>query len=669
MAFENMSSAVCDDDIEEGSNVAMDVGRRNYSVADGCERSTVISSTCGEDLLETDCDDAILAERIIRTRTSLYRVNEQMISSQTSTEPMSSTAFEESSCIDSISESHGTSNSSCNGGNALSGYTARSLVDDRTTDSSPDSPEKSENAYPQSEEIDKKKVLEKLATLQWSITVDALPVLPRDTLQTHATKVNLPPLERRSTAGTMSTGQSDRTGDISAEMDEGGLIYAPDPDAIPIVAVPITSESEPVEAVAVSIVKRNEEAPLPTTKHGKTIVCLCLIAAIVIAVSAVVAAVCGSGGCSKGSTRREGNDELPKQPPLFLVKIDDRKLALFSYISNVTFGASLSPYQNDTTPEEQALNWLVDSDPLQLWPQNNSFRIRQRYALLTFWFNSNNTDEWINSTGWLDYDDECTWFGISCSEIKYGFDANENRTVTAMDLGFNSVSGIIPSDLGLLSNLHYLDLKFNQLYGSIPSSIGQLTDLEHLDIALNGLLTGRLPESVGNLHLLVHADFSYNLFTGELPSSIGNWTDLVYVDFSSLPINSTIPSSVGNWKDVEFVGFMTVGGDMHGTLPESIGNWVNIEIFTVVGNAFSGTLPPTIANWTNLHTIDLSFNKFIGTIPEGVLNWTSIEKMYLYYTELTGGVPEVMCTFPNLTKLEADCASRNFTCSCCTLCV
>jgi hypothetical protein len=665
-----MSAALCDDDCDDakGSTASLSCGADDSNVVADCECSTIISSTCDEDLLETDRNDARLAESIVRSRTSLDRADRHVTSSQTSTDPVSSTEFEESSRNDSISRSHGASHSTSRGRNSLSGYTA-CLSDDASADSSPTSPWEPEMDIPPPECVEKGKELDTVVVLRWSDTVNVLPALPKDTLQAHATQEIMPPLERRSTASALAEGPSDRTENISAVLEGEGMIHDPEPGAAPIVALPVPTDTEAVDAVAVSIVERNEKTSPTTAKRRNTILFVCLVAAIVITVSAAIGGACGSGGCASDSTPANsgGSNDLTSPSR---AKLDDRKSAFFSYINNVTFGRSLSPYENDSTPEGQALMWLINSDPLQLGPQNDSFRIRQRYALLTFWFHSDNSNEWSNSTGWLENDDECTWFGILCSDIDHGSNTGVQRTVTFMDLGTNGISGIIPSDLGLLSNLQYFALDTNQLYGSIPSSIGQWTDLEHLQLELQliGQLTGQIPESVGNLRHLLFADFSYNLFTGELPSSIGNWTDIVHVDFSGLLFNCTIPSSVGNWTSVEFVSFMSVGGDIHGTLPESIGNWVNLTTLSLIGNDFSGTLPPAIAAWTNLHSIDLSYNEFSGTIPKGVLNWTSLETMYLSITELTGGVPEGMCMLSNLTTLEGDCDSRNFTCSCCSFC-
>ena len=658
-----MSTSICDDDDDDEKGTIVSLGSIGNNCSEDLERSTVVSSSCDEELLETEHDDATLAESIIRTRTSFYRADANVASSRTSTGPVSSTEFELSSRNDSTARSHTTFSSNGRGANSLSGFTAHLSDDDSA---SPVSPRKKiENVIPVSENFEKRKNEGNQISLRWSSTVEALPTLPKDALQAGATQVLMPPLDRTSTltVSTVSMGPSDRIGDTSLELVDDIESQVPGADVVPIVAVPVPTNLEPVEAVAVSIVQRNEKIA-PKASRRRFVLLLFFVVVFSVIASAVFVGVCGSGGCASSAPVEE------EVTPFTSQKLDDRKQAFYSFINNLTYAELLSPLQNDTNPELQALNWLIYNDPLQLVPQNDSFRIRQRYALLTIWFHSENTFDWVNSTGWLDYDDECTWFGISCSNIDYGPKIGLQMTVTAIDLGNNAIKGIIPSDLGLLSKLLLFSVESNQYYGSIPESIGRLTDLKYLLLGINGFMTGQIPESIGNLDGLVVVDFSYNLFTGQLPPSIGNWTDAVHVDFSGLPLIGTLPNSVGNWINVEFVGFMMVDGDqgIHGTLPESIGNWVKIRDFFIGGNDFSGFLPSSISFLTNLRAIDLSFNEFTGTIPEGVVNWTNIEEIYLFETFFTGSVPESFCMLSNLTTLEADCLSKNITCSCCTHC-
>jgi Leucine-rich repeat (LRR) protein len=507
--------------------------------------------------------------------------------------------------------------------------------------------------------------------LRWPSTVEVMPSLPKDVLQNDSSQHSMPSLlQRRSTVSTMSAGPSERMMDTSTsmELDEPST-YLSKPGAAPIVAFPVPLEIEPVEAVPVSYVEQDATDTLPASNRKRLVVLLSFVIAIIIIASAVIGGVCASDMCSSdGGTLKksfdDGNNNSAPSPEIF-----NRETSLYEYINNVTLTeTTFTPYQNDSIPEKQALNWIIELDPLQLTVQVDSFRIRQRYALLTFWFYSAYNEAWINSTGWLTFDDECTWFGISCTEIEYGSDRGFQNTVTSIKLPYNGIKGIIPADLGILSQLEVFCLNGNKISGTIPESIGHWTDLERLELQFNGVMYGQLPNTIGNLHRLLYADFSSNEFTGQLPSSIGNWSSITHLDFSNNPLNSTLPSSVGLWTNLENISFMMTEGNMHGSLPQSIGSWKNIRELYLIGNAFSGDLPSTLYTWTELSIIDLSFNDFSGTIPLGVLNWTNVEYVNLVANNFTGTIPDGICDGPKLSMLEADCLF-NITCKCCTLCI
>ena len=70
--------------------------------------------------------------------------------------------------------------------------------------------------------------------------------------------------------------------------------------------------------------------------------------------------------------------------------------------------------------------------------------------------------------------------------------------LTYLNLGYNELSGSIPSEIGNLLNLNYLLLGNNHFSGTIPSEIGNLVNLARLDLIKNQLY-GLIPEDICNL--------------------------------------------------------------------------------------------------------------------------------------------------------------------------
>ncbi|KAL0741156.1 hypothetical protein Bca4012_082669 [Brassica carinata] len=79
----------------------------------------------------------------------------------------------------------------------------------------------------------------------------------------------------------------------------------------------------------------------------------------------------------------------------------------------------------------------------------------------------------------------CSWFPVTCN--------SEDKVVRAKlndrELYSNNITGGIPEELGVLTELVSLDLYMNNISGSIPSSLGNLKKLRFLDVS-NNRLTG-----------------------------------------------------------------------------------------------------------------------------------------------------------------------------------
>ena len=91
-------------------------------------------------------------------------------------------------------------------------------------------------------------------------------------------------------------------------------------------------------------------------------------------------------------------------------------------------------------------------------------------------------------------------------------------------LPYSGLTGVIPPEIGNLTNLTYLRLDDNQLTGPIPPEIGNLTNLTYLILESNQL-TGEIPSEIGNLTNLTRLYLDDNQLSGIIPDEICNQGD------------------------------------------------------------------------------------------------------------------------------------------------
>ncbi|PKI63373.1 hypothetical protein CRG98_016261 [Punica granatum] len=102
--------------------------------------------------------------------------------------------------------------------------------------------------------------------------------------------------------------------------------------------------------------------------------------------------------------------------------------------------------------------------------------------------------------------------------------------LTVIDLSGNSLTGNIPSEIGILQGLYMLNLSHNSLSGPIPESIGNMSSLESLDLSFNQL-NREIPRTLTLIDSLSVFNLSYNNLTGKIPS--GSHFDTLSLDGSA----------------------------------------------------------------------------------------------------------------------------------------
>ena len=208
--------------------------------------------------------------------------------------------------------------------------------------------------------------------------------------------------------------------------------------------------------------------------------------------------------------------------------------------SNQLTGALPQSFTNLTALDDF---WFSDNaglcaptdDAFQAWlqgitdatgPNCTSTEITDR-EILEIFYNATNGSGWGNSANWLSDEPLFDWHGVS---------TDANGRVTGLSLGHNDLKGVIPSQLGSLSNLESLWFGDNQLTGAIPAELGNLSNLDYLGLEDNGL-TGAIPTELGNLSSLTWLALNGNQLTGALPQSFTNLTaldDFAFSDNASL---------------------------------------------------------------------------------------------------------------------------------------
>mmetsp|Transcript_19451 Transcript_19451/g.40051 ORF Transcript_19451/g.40051 Transcript_19451/m.40051 type:complete len:869 (+) Transcript_19451:964-3570(+) len=248
-----------------------------------------------------------------------------------------------------------------------------------------------------------------------------------------------------------------------------------------------------------------------------------------------------------------------------------------------------------------AISWMTSEDPID-WTTLSNQEMIERYALVHTYF-SLSGNLWINNNQWLSEFHACGWYGITCSK---------DMLVTDLMLDSNSLTGHLPKDLFLLTNLILISLDTNDLKGTIPGEIGNLDNLSQLFLHAN-FLSGELPPELGSLEELKTVDLRANFFHGSIPEKVYSMVQLENLALASNYLSGTLSTNIGSMQALRNLDLQSTR--LSGTLPSELGELTLLTSLALGYNEFTGSVPGELGFLKNLSVLDINTNYLTGILP------------------------------------------------------
>lgn len=311
------------------------------------------------------------------------------------------------------------------------------------------------------------------------------------------------------------------------------------------------------------------------------------------------------------------------------------------------------------SPQWKAAVWLADFDLTHSEPED-TMAFRQRYGLAVFFFALGGR-EWVYDVGFLDEGHVCDWnerfdtvglnegvqVGVdcSCSAIEPDCDPQTVKSIYLPKLG---LTGSIPDEIGLITDLRKLDLYDNRVSGGLARGMERLDNLESLILYRNNL-EGNIPGwLLATLPKLETVNFAKNQLTGDFPSLMQN-SSLVNLNLEDNSFKFDI-QDIGPQPKLK--ALFLDKNDVFGKLTEDVlESMKELEVLDLSENKIKGDLPSNLFDSSKLIVLDLHGNEFTGPIPD-VRNATYLELLALHKNQLSGPIPLSMGNHPYLRHLD-----------------
>ena len=219
--------------------------------------------------------------------------------------------------------------------------------------------------------------------------------------------------------------------------------------------------------------------------------------------------------------------------------------------------------------------------------------------------------------------------------------------VRGLNLEYRGLSGVIPADLSLLTELSELNLRLNNLSGGLPPQLGELSRLSRL-ILSNNYLTGSMPKEFGNLTNVTLLVLHKTYLQGSIPEGIGQLEQLRILWLGHSLLTGPIPVAITKLANLQTL--VLESARLTGEIPPGLGNLANLGALKLGRNQLSGAIPSELGQLSNLWNLELFSNHLTGAIPSELGNLVRLKELFLGGNSLSGPIPAEL---GNLDQLES----------------
>ncbi|GJV15285.1 receptor protein-tyrosine kinase CEPR1-like protein [Tanacetum coccineum] len=260
----------------------------------------------------------------------------------------------------------------------------------------------------------------------------------------------------------------------------------------------------------------------------------------------------------------------------------------------------------------------------------------------------------------------CNYTGVSCDKQGYVVKVDMSGWVLSgripenicsflprlksLNLGYNKFHGDFPHSITNCSLLEELNVTHNNLTGKLPD-LSPMKSLRLLDLSSN-FFTGAFPISFINLTNLEIVNFNENggFDLWRLPKNVSRLVKLKSMILSTCMVSGSIPESIGNMTSL--VDLELSGNFLVGPVPRELGLLKNLQQLELYYNQLVGGIPNELGNLTQLTDLDMSVNMLIGPLPESICRLPKLQVLQLYNNSLSGAIPHVLENSTTLTMLS-----------------